>query len=441
MMQVKELIFLILNYLDMVRSATIKDTYRSIGRCDVLLCCHDVNLGETLEGLSYSKLVDSVSEDLTSKGWVCRRFAEPWSVLTGSKAWGNPASANQRIFFLKIQGKICKFFPFLANSRKYKTKYSNLDPIERFYHELFDITQPKCVITIGSPPEMCRVARARSIAVFELLHGIGYTPVPWGWDQQPACNLPTGILSLDDVSTKTFGTLHSQGIEVKQIPHPFFRRFLDPEARQKLPPQWQECPVWLPTDKIIILVSLAWGYDGDHGHHTQFAGILKNGLVPDQVIDAVGQTHDSVFWLLRLHPVQLRQNKYNHHRQFLDRLTKNHPNCEWRESSVLPLPLILSYCSGHLTMSSMTTYDAAFMGVKSLLLCPTLKGSSVFSDLYDSGFATLGEFDTSSILKWVTTVKRCSHPFTNSNNSDQDWDSAVQWMLGRVYKSESQSTL
>ncbi|NLQ06208.1 hypothetical protein [Cylindrospermopsis raciborskii] len=276
------------------------------------------------------------------------------------------------------------------------------------------------MITIGSPPEMCRSAKSRGIPVFELLHGIGYDPVPWGWDQALACNLPTGILSLDNVSTKTFTSLHSKGVHVKQIPHPFFRRFLDPEARQKLPPQWQDYPAWLPTDKIIILVSLSCG------------------LVPDEVIDAVDQTHDSIFWLFRLHPVQLRQNQYNHHRQFLERLTKNHPNCEWRESSVLPLPLILSYCSGHLTMSSMTTYDAAFMGVKSLLLCPTLKDNSMFSDLRSSGFAELGNFDVASIIKWVTTIKRCSHKFTTSTNSDQDWDSAVQWMLGRAYKADGE---
>ncbi|MDB9402169.1 hypothetical protein PN459_19640 [Microcystis aeruginosa CS-567/02-A1] len=429
---------LIKTYLNWFSSAKSPDTYQSLGKCDVLLCCHDVNRGDTLDGLPYSKLIDSVSEDLMDKGWVCRQFAHPFSVLTGNKAWGNPASGNRRFLLIVIYTKICKVFPFLSSINLSKNTKLPLSNPDTFYHELFDITQPSCVITIGSPDAMCRAARCRSIPVVELLHGIGYTPVPWGWDQKPACNLPTGILSLDDVSTKTFSALHSQGIEVKQIPHPFFRRFLNEESREKLPPEWLQKPTWLPAGKTIILVSLQWGYDGDHGSYTEFAGILNNGLIPDQVIDAVEQTRDTVFWLFRLHPVQLRQNKYNHHRRFLDKLIQNHPNCEWRESSMLPLPLILSYCAGHVTMGSMTAYEAAFMAVKSLLLCPTLKpngsNSCWFPDLRELGFAELGDFDTGMIVKWVTTVSRCSHPFGTRANTDTDWNSAVEWMLGRIYK-------
>jgi hypothetical protein len=358
--------------------------------------------------------------------------------LIGKKAWGSPASANRKFLELTIRQKIQKTLPLLSDLTSSKTKKLRATGLESFYRELLEITQPKCIITICSPASMCSVARSRGIPMIELLHGIGYPSVPWGWDKEPPCNLPTGVLSLDDVSTKTFSDLKNKGVEVKQIPHPFFRKFLNAEARKKLPQEWQKKPTWLPEDRSIILVSLQWGYDGDHGPHTQLAGILKNGLIPDEVINAVEQTQDSIFYLFRLHPVQLRSSRYNYHRQFFDKLVKRYPNCEWCESSVLPLPLLLSYCSGHITMCSMTSYDAAFMAVKSLLLCPTLQpngsGSCYFRDLIASGFAELGTFDTGKIVQWVTTVTRSDQAFATSTNSDADWDSAIEWMLGKLHK-------
>ncbi len=68
--KMKKYFYLIKNYLAKFLSARFPDTYQSLGKCDVLLCCHDVNRGDTLDGLPYSKLIDSVSEDLMDKGWV-----------------------------------------------------------------------------------------------------------------------------------------------------------------------------------------------------------------------------------------------------------------------------------------------------------------------------------------------------------------------------------
>ena len=61
-------------------------------------------------------------------------------------------------------------------------------------------------------------------------------------------------------------------------------------------------------------------------------------------------------------------------------------------------------------MSSMSTYDAAFMGVPTLLLCPTLRADGVnatmFSDLKEVGYAELGEIAVDSIDTWVNKVNK-----------------------------------
>jgi hypothetical protein len=427
----------------MLASVRIPDTYQFLDKCDFLFLSSDIDKGDSRDGLAYSKLLDSFSEYLSDKGYVCQHLSHGFTSFARQETWSNSASANQKFLWLFVRAKALVILSKVLRIPIHEAEpWINAD-IEKFYRELFELTQSKCVIAIGSTPPICRAARSRGIPIIELLHGIGYATVPWGWDKLPTCNLPSGILSLDDVSTRTFGLLSTQGIEVKQIPHPFFRLFFSEENRTKLPLEWQRKPTYLPDDKITVLFSLAWGYDGDHGIYSQFAGILENGLIPDAVLEAIERTRDSVFWLLRLHPVQLRKARYNHHRKFLEHLTDKYPNCEWYQSSILPLPLLLSHCNGHMTMSSMTAYDAAFMAVKSLMLCPTLQSggasSTCFRDLIQAGFAELGSFDVDQILKWVTSIRRSSYGFATSHNSDTDLDPAIiEWMLTQVDKTELQ---
>ncbi len=423
-------------YKDLFIGALKPDTYRCMSNCDVLLCCHDVDRGDTINGKAYSKLIDSVFDDLKNKGWICNQFAYPPAFFVGNKAWGNPVSANRRFLLVRALSVMCKLVSMISLVRN--VQVINKEPkMDELYGELLDACKPSCIIAIGSPAALCRVAKIRKIPVYELLHGIGYSYVPWGWDQEAGINLPDGILSLDAISARTFLSLTSKHIKVIKIPHPFFRRFDNKDDYQRLPSEWQVRPVWIPKNMKIVIYSISWGYDGDHGNCTQIKDILSNGIIHEELLNVIEETKSEVFWLLRLHPVQLRSRKYNHQKQYLNHLLRNNPNCEWEKSSVLPLPLLLKYSDGHISMSSMTAYDAAFMGVKSLMLCPTLINDGInatmFADLRETGFVELCGFCFKSIKKWVLGVQRADKPFA-SDSSNDDWNDAVKCMLGRVYK-------
>lgn len=399
------------------------DTFNSLKKCDVLFICHDLDRGETWEGKAYSKLLDSLDSEFKYKGLKTQHLSHPYSRITGESSWSNPALCNRIFFWAAIKRRLKKFLIYIRLNKL------NYDYQQEVYITILKKITPKCIITIGSPPYLCRAANALNINICEILHGIGYTPIPWGWDLTPAENLPNIIWSLDEVSTNTFKPLSSKGIVTRQIPHPFYKLFNNAQHnfKDKLPNEWLELPKIYPSGSKKILISLQWGYDGDHIKNSHFDGILPNGLFPAEILKLIEILGKDYFWCFRLHPEQLRSSRYKYQKKILKNITEQYKNCEWELSSTLPLPLLLSHCSGHITMSSMSTYDAAFMSVKTLLLCPTLskgrKNQNMFEDLLISGYASKCLINQTSILEWVQQVMPSDAPF--STKSAESWDDCM----------------
>lgn len=422
---------------DIFSSLLTKDNIQNLKKCDVLLCCHDVDRGINLNGKAFSPLIDSIHDELTRSGWICAQFAHPFSYLIGDKAWGEPTSMNRKM--LRNRSLIYIYRLMEKTGIKLESKLVKwlLSLEEELYEELFNRAECQAVISIGSPATMCKVANRKNIILVELLHGIGYTSIPWGWDQRDPMSLPKGIFSLDNISTQTFSTLKDKGVDIIQIPHPWYKRFIDPELEKLLDLQeeWRARIEWLIQDKRKkVLLSLQWGYDNEF---EQFRGILSNGVIHETLLQAIESTQNTVIWLIRLHPVQIRKFRYNHHRKFIRDLCKRFSNCEWQFTSSLPLPILLRQCDSHVTMSSMTAYDAAFFGVPSLLLCPTLKEggfySGMFQDLKAMRYATLGSLNVHDIVGWIESTGRI--PITPFQSLlKHDWNYAVRWMLGRSHK-------
>jgi hypothetical protein len=89
-------------------------------------------------------------------------------------------------------------------------------------------------------------------------------------------------------------------------------------------------------------------------------------------------------------------------------------------------------------MSSTTVYDAALMGVKSLLFCPTLQPGSIngnwFNDLRKSGHVLWCKPNTNFFIDWVRTVKK-TEPVSLSNSTEVEWQSFIKEFM--VKKTQS----
>jgi hypothetical protein len=106
-------------------------------------------------------------------------------------------------------------------------------------------------------------------------------------------------------------------------------------------------------------------------------------------------------------------------------LTLYYSNCEWVKSTTIPLVSLFKVIDGHISMSSMTCYDAALMGIKSLLMCPILLkgrlGEDTFYDLEEAGFVIKNPGDSAFILNWVNNVKR-GEGFSLTDATEKDWE-------------------
>ena len=406
-------------YYALYTNINFNDSTSRLTACNVLLFCHDADRGIKLNGKAYSPLMDSVKEDLERRGLKCLSLAHPFSVLTDEKGYAAPISINRSYLIHRIATRI---LPIRFRS----TVFTELN----VYKKIKNKTGAKLLITIGASDDLCEEARRLGLFHVELLHGIGYADLLWGWGNKPAKHLPQGVLSLDHISTLTFSPLNRLNISIKTIPHPFLKRFLG-ENKNRLPREWTPTSVDKLVYKKEILVTLAWGYAGDHGQEKEFADILDNGLFYNEIADAINVSQD-IFWRFRFHPVQLRKRKYKYLLAYMDHFITQHPNTEWRESSSLPLSTVAMNCSGHISMSSMAAYDVSALGVPSLMLCPTIQPGAIsenkFSDLVKEGYVIKANVSKETILCWVNEVEQLPQRLSNLED-EAAWECAVKWML------------
>lgn len=397
----------------------LKDSFDKLKECDILFFCHDVDRSIFLNDCAYSPLIDSVKDDFERRGYVCQSISLPWSVLTDKRGQGSPVCINRSIFFQKLKTYLLKI-----------TRLNIFFEIGSVYAKILIKTKAKLIISIGSPDDLSHGARLKGVFHVELLHGLGYTSIQWGWTDKDIEFLPQGILALDNISHETFKPLVSKGIEIKTVPHPFLKRFLNTELNE-IPYEWLPKKNKGEKWQKEILISFQWAYAGDHGPYIEYANLLRNGLFYEE-IEQIVKEEQRILFRFRFHPVQLKSKKYRYLVQFMDFFVEKYPNTEWKESSFLPYPSIVKSCDGNISMSSMSCYDAATIGVPSLMLCPTIQPGGVyedwFEDLVREGYVIKSKVDKKVLQNWVQSTEKIEPRLSNLKD-EGGWENAVEWLL------------
>ena len=400
-----------------IYKADYKDGLNQLDKRDVVFFCHDNDRPLTLRNKAFSPLVDSLRNDFESRGLKCCSIAHPLSSLVMCKGYGEPVSFNFAYLRYKVLKKIFRWTGLSSENTS--------DP----YSLILDKTTPGLIVTIGSPIELAVAARRKKILHVEVLHGIGYIKLPWGWGKLPKDLLPQGILSLDNVSALTFSRLVYKGLFIKTIPHPFLRLFVGETERSYKEWIYPKNPNAERYRKHIIVILTSRNSKPDLTGKP--ATILKNGLFYDEIRQLVAEEKE-IFWHFRLHPIQLRSPVFRRERKFLNEFVSRHSNADWVNSSNLPLPSIARLLDGAVGMTSMSSYELAAMGVPTLLLCPTVQKGAVnqdkFTDLEGEGYVTKANVNKEMLRKWVHRAHKMKPRLSNLED-DGAWEDAVEWML------------
>lgn len=389
--------------IDVLKSLLIPDSWMKAEPCDILFFQADADLGEEYLGLPFGRLLGPAAIYAETNGFKYVFLSRPYSLLTGNAAWAKPLSMNRVFFVHHVLIKI--------GAKNLARKYIHNRTIK-----FLSKARPKVIFTIGATDWLCSASNFLTIPVVETLHGTGYINIPWGWGNLETASLPTHIISYDDRSKSTFSKLEDKGVSILRLKDSW-PGFVSSETQNLLGEV-----INTPAAEKIVLVTLQWGYSGESKATKHLNGILSNGLIPDLLIDIASESDESTLWKFRLHPVQLRGGRYKEHREIIKNLCERKDNFEWNIASHAPLPEVMKKVTHHITMSSMSVYQAADLGIPSLVLCPSLlqggHDQDLFNDLVEEGFVQKTGLNSSYVKNWLQTQGRNLEPIDRELDSD-----------------------
>jgi hypothetical protein len=380
-------------FFKMLNSLRTSDSIQKASKTDVLFCSHDLDKADRVNGKFFARSTDPFFYWLDKSNFNCVSIAHPFSNLVGNLTFNFTYSLNRKFAFAWIIDRLAR----TLGIRTYLTRNS--------YYRMFKLLSPKAIFITNSFPAICEAANLAKIPLIEVLHGRGYPEVFSYWKDKENIELPSHIISFDSISSGTFAKFRRGLFQVSEMIDPWNSAFLEEIEKRPYPKlSRSENLIW---DKPTVLFSMQWGYNGDHGIYEEFDGLVPNGLIPESVLQAVKESQDYIDWKFRLHPAQLPKNSKNTvASEKINQLLGQYSNAEWKDSSFTPLPKLLNEVTHHITLSSMTCYEAAEVGIPSLLVCKTVAqggvNSQLFGDLIANGIAVIGGDNSKNILDWIS---------------------------------------
>jgi hypothetical protein len=401
----------------------LKDETKYISRCDILFFCHDVDRNLKFKNKNFSPLIDTLSENLKKKGFVCQSISFPISILKSSESFNNPIVINRSFMIARFLTFLSRYFFFLKRYNK-----------RNFFKKIIKNSSAKIIITIGVDEDLCYASRKENIFIIELLHFIGLTSIPkaYDWINKDKNLLPNAVLSIDAITTKTFNFLKKKNIQIKTIPHPFLHN----TSIWKKNLNYQNIDLkklGFFNYKTRVIITLSWVYALDCKDYSHLNNILKNELFYDGIQELVDSEKD-IFWSFRLHPLQIKLPKYSYQIKYLENFIKNKKNVEFKIISKLPLLEALNLHDCHLQMFSSTCYEAAVLGIKSLILCPSVMRGGLdqqrYNDLVKEGYAQKIYFEKKKVVNWVRNTKKIDPRGQNKKNN-LIYEQCLNWILNK----------
>lgn len=366
--------------------------------CDVLTFACDNDRYIDLDGKMYSPLINTIEDRLSLKGLSCTSISRIASVIKGDLSCGrvySPEGAFARAMIIKrLKGLLTK------NGRY---PFSHMEV--KVWEHILDATKAKAVVAILPSRELCFVCRRRGLWVADIQHGVIADEHYWYGESfrkdDPVEWLPNAFMVWDGGSHKVIEKWAAmKGVNVDIIGNPWVYRFRNPSLEDVVVDKLSEKYYVERNGKPSVLVSLSWG---GHG--------LDNRYMHPSLEQFIRNTVNEYNWRIRLHPNQLRGFAADEGAGFVKYFNEAFPSgaVEWKNTTSMPLPLLLSGIDLHVTWLSSVCMEASYFGVPSLVLSPKVQtgggAESYYNYLSEAGYVTKAMPDLENIEKWFAERK------------------------------------
>lgn len=416
-------------YVSLLRGVFQKETWQHLQPCDVLLVRNDNDCGYTFHGQAYAQIIDSFGDLCENRGLVVRSVATPHSKLIGKQAYRSPVSYDRSFCIITIMGGIVKIFRILGIGRNWSNQHQiNL------WHRILEKATPKYIIGIQPDKYLCKAGRIKQIPVFDLQHGVisegDYYYGGMYRKETPVENLPAGFLCWDEISMAIISKwAHKKEIRVIKTGNPWFLRYLERKPDDLLVKEVMAEAVIPDILRPRIVVSLQWGMAKNYPEDI-FSCLIGEAL-EQAILDTLG-IYD---WILRLHPVQLRDDREREMiLSYLNATFGTTKTRDWIRISEFPLPVVLSHADLHITYSSSTVTEAAWMGIRSGLLGKHLNAGGKYEDLFtyerSIGMAEVIPQDADFIKKWIADTLAKGRGEPTMEGSEKNLNAFIDEIVG-----------
>lgn len=402
----------------MLRGCRVKDTWRTLNPCDVLLIRHDNDCGYVFQGKAYAHLLDSLGDLCAKKKLKLQSVATPFSVFVGAIAHYSPVSYNRAYSVVILCGQVTR----LIKGTDIATQWTNSRQVA-LWCDILDKAKPKVVIGIQPNEYLCRAGKIKEIPVYDLQHGVINDDHRWYGAKYristPIDALPDGFLCWNAQAVATIAKWgDNKGIRAIKLGNPWFLRFIQEDPEDLLVSEAVAKWEIYDNTRPYILVSLQWGMRNFH------PDISSNGVLVDALERVILDTTDMYNWILRLHPVQIMGEERKTALRYLTDTFGEEQTHRWLKYSQIPLPIVLRQADIHITYDSTVVTEAAWMGVRSALLnqqiCKEGKFESYYSLERSIGMAEILPQDPEIIKQWMadTLAKgRAESTFKDSSHA------------------------
>ena len=386
-----------------------KDNWNLLSKVDILLVDHDGHRSYNWEGKMYAPLIDSFQDSFDSCKFNFLTIAEPYSKITGSKAYGNVVDFNGS--FARVS--VFRQFKLLFKKEKYPGQFG----YTRVWDDILEKTNPKLIVSIMPAESLCFASRGRGILIADLQHGVIADKHPW-YGESFKKNIDKTVLpdyylcwNQESANVLLKWTLQKR-IQVLVIGNPWFIRFKEMQNSNSFDQNKQLCSFKNFNDLPTILITLGWGFL--HFNTEYFTKKYSKKILFEQeagfslgLLSVIKENHHLYNWKIRLHPVQMNGLEFKVVNRFLLDNLSGYQNIDWIECSKLPLPFVLGNIDLHITFCSTIVSEAALFGVKSAILVPDPTPEdwleSYFENERSSGVASFVINNHTEISNWLSS--------------------------------------